>query len=369
VVRCFVIGPIGDQLADAGSLERQVYEDSIQVFEEVIKAACGVLDIEAYRADDIDEPGEIPEQIFEALRDEELVIADLTGANPNVMYELGVRHVLGKCTLQIGEKGRLPFDVSTIRTIQFLRSPHGIIKARKQLTKMIGSSLANGCKPSTVSRVLAEGAGSTGADGTPDDTGDAGTEDSGGQDAAEDEGPPGFLDALADVELATPDLTERLASMSMHIEAIGSLARASNEEAEHSTTAGQRLAILKRFNKKVTEVVRAYDQELLEFEGRVAVLGAAIDVVLNHVVEGDARKEASGYLNALVQMGESARESREEGIQPFHRSVGGLEDLSRETRPVIRLLTSDLDRTISAFREVERWGQRASDLLSSDEPS
>lgn len=366
-MRCFVIGPIGDQLADAGSPERQEYEDAIQVFEEVVKAACAALDIEAYRADDIDEPGEIPEQIFEALRDEELVIADLTGANPNVMYELGVRHVLGKCTLQIGEKGRLPFDVNTIRTIQFTRSPNGLINARKQLTKMIGSSLANGCKPSTAARVLAEGVGAKEAGGTEEEVADA--EDSAVQDAAGEEGPPGFLDALVDVESATPELTERLGSMTLHIEAIGALARRSNEEVEHSTTAGQRLAIFRRFNKKVTEVVRAYDQELLEFESRVAVLGAAIDVVLSHVAEGNAKEDAKEYLNALVQMRESARESREQGIEPFYRSVESLENVSRETRPIFRLLKRDLDRTISAFREVERWGERAGDLLSSDGPS
>ena len=40
------------------------------------------------------------------------MIADLTQANPNVMYELGLRHTQKKLTIQIGEAGRLPFDVT-----------------------------------------------------------------------------------------------------------------------------------------------------------------------------------------------------------------------------------------------------------------
>jgi hypothetical protein len=66
--------------------------------------------------------GEIPEQVVRELRDADVVIADPTDADPNVMHELGLRHTTDKLTIQIGERGRLPFDVSTIRTIQFVRT-------------------------------------------------------------------------------------------------------------------------------------------------------------------------------------------------------------------------------------------------------
>jgi len=120
-MRCFVIGPIGDQLAEPGSPARTSYEESVQIFEEVITAACSQVGIDAYRADDIDAPGEIPDQIFQALRDETLVIADLTGANPNVMYELGIRHARGGCTLLLGEKDRLPTSIRSAPSSLFAR--------------------------------------------------------------------------------------------------------------------------------------------------------------------------------------------------------------------------------------------------------
>jgi hypothetical protein len=89
---CFVISPIGDRDADASSPERRIYEDALQVLEEVIQPACAGFGIPVVRADRISRPGEITEQIYRHLRDAHLVIADLTGANPNVMYELGLRH-------------------------------------------------------------------------------------------------------------------------------------------------------------------------------------------------------------------------------------------------------------------------------------
>ena len=107
---CFVISPIGDRLAEPGSDERHTYEESIQTFEKIIQPACKHVEIEdPIRADAISRQGEITEQIFRHLKSADIVIADVTGANPNVMYELGLRHTTGLLTIQIGEKDRLPF--------------------------------------------------------------------------------------------------------------------------------------------------------------------------------------------------------------------------------------------------------------------
>jgi hypothetical protein len=90
---CFVISPIGDRLAPFDSDERRRYEEAIQIWDYVVLPACQeALGIEPVRADKISQPGEITEQAFLHLRDDDLVIVDVTGGNPNVMYELGLRH-------------------------------------------------------------------------------------------------------------------------------------------------------------------------------------------------------------------------------------------------------------------------------------
>jgi hypothetical protein len=84
-LRCFVIGPIGNRNAPAWSPEAQRYEEALQVFQHVIRPACEAVGLAVIRADDITTPGEITEQVCLHLRDDEVVVADVTDANANVM--------------------------------------------------------------------------------------------------------------------------------------------------------------------------------------------------------------------------------------------------------------------------------------------
>ena len=150
---CFVIGPIGDRLAEHGTPDRLIYEQALTVVTEVIVPACAAAGTETpERADWISEPGEIPDQVFERLRDFDVVIADVSGANPNVMYELGLRHSLNKATIQIGETDSLPFDIHAIRTIRFRRTEHGLIDARGRLELALRAALEGRFSPAAATR-------------------------------------------------------------------------------------------------------------------------------------------------------------------------------------------------------------------------
>lgn len=65
---CFIICPIGDKDADIGSPERDIWENSIEIFEEIVVPACNAFGIVPLRADQIAETGEIPEQVCRHLR-------------------------------------------------------------------------------------------------------------------------------------------------------------------------------------------------------------------------------------------------------------------------------------------------------------
>ena len=87
--KCFYITPIGDKTSPQYS-KLEGLKDNVLI---------PVLDSLGYGlevAHTIDSPGSINDQIFERIVNSELVIVNLTGLNPNVMYGLAVRHSYGK---------------------------------------------------------------------------------------------------------------------------------------------------------------------------------------------------------------------------------------------------------------------------------
>ena len=109
---CFVVAPIGDE----GTETRK---RSDQVFTHVISPAVREKQYAPFRADHLGEPGLITSQVIQHIVDDPLVVADLTDRNPNVYYEVAIRHVLRRPLVQLIQKGeKLPFDIAGMRTIE-----------------------------------------------------------------------------------------------------------------------------------------------------------------------------------------------------------------------------------------------------------
>ena len=109
---CFMITPIGDP----DSEERKHSDLIIGSF---IEPALDEFGLSVVRADKIDKPGVITRQIIDYLVNSRIVVADLSFSNPNVFYELAIRHALRKPIVQIIREGdRIPFDVNQMRTIK-----------------------------------------------------------------------------------------------------------------------------------------------------------------------------------------------------------------------------------------------------------
>lgn len=130
--RCFVITPIG---GENDPIRRHI--------DGVIKAAIRPALEEEYDvivAHEIMDPGSITKQVVTEIYKDELVIANLTNRNPNVMYELAVRHCLGKPVIMIAEKGtNLPSDIIMERTIFYQNDALGTLELRDNLRKTVES--------------------------------------------------------------------------------------------------------------------------------------------------------------------------------------------------------------------------------------
>lgn len=129
---CFVICPLGDE----GSAVRQTAD---RLLKYVISPVLERNGFDAIRADQIPEVGLITSQIIKLLTACPLVIADLTGSNPNVFYELAIRHASGRPFIQMVTKGeKIPFDISGIRTIEFdLQDLDNVEKTKNVIEKQI----------------------------------------------------------------------------------------------------------------------------------------------------------------------------------------------------------------------------------------
>ncbi|MFC4150575.1 hypothetical protein ACFO0M_30350 [Micromonospora mangrovi] len=111
VKRCFMIAPIG--LPNSDTRRR-----SDKVLRHIVRPIVEEFNYQIDRADDIDHSGQITSQVIDRIASDDLVIADLTDLNPNVFYELALRHALRKPFIQIAEAGQvLPFDIQNQRTI------------------------------------------------------------------------------------------------------------------------------------------------------------------------------------------------------------------------------------------------------------
>ena len=137
---CFFISPIGDE----GSDERQ---RSNKVIEYIIKEALTEYDYSVTRADQMDQPGSITNQVIQKATASELVIADLTGHNPNVFYELAVRHATGDPYIQIIDASEtIPFDINDFRTIKYSLDVEKAEEAKNKISEQV-KLLEEGSQP------------------------------------------------------------------------------------------------------------------------------------------------------------------------------------------------------------------------------
>ena len=110
---CFYITPIGAE----DSVERK---HSDLFMSSLVQPALAELGLTVVRADQIGEAGMITTQVLEYLKKSKLAIADLSYLNPNVFYEVALRHALRLPVVQLIRKAdRLPFDVNQSRTLVF----------------------------------------------------------------------------------------------------------------------------------------------------------------------------------------------------------------------------------------------------------
>ncbi|WP_405850760.1 hypothetical protein OG211_36595 [Streptomyces niveus] len=359
--RCFVVGPIGDPHAAHGSPEREAYEHHLGIFEQVIAPACEKYGITAVRADGIAHAGDINEQICRHVVESDLVVADVSGGNPNVMYELGLRHITGKPTIHIGEAGQLPFDIASIRTIRYQRTRSHQAGARKEIESALEVGIRDGFElltPARVLRGLQTGDGAASAS----DVGDGGT--------GEDDDAPGLLDDFAVIEDGLDEMTADMEAITKTIETIGTLTEQSGTEmldlAQANAPMSARLASVARYAETISTPAGELSTVAAAFAERMATLdsGVRAALALIEMTPPDERGEgAEEFLEQLMTMNEAAQDSLVQ-IGSFGVSAGAMVKLSRHLRKPVKEISAGVKQLTSAITRMEEWAAKARALTN-----
>lgn len=153
---CFILMPFGKKVAGGAFAI-----DFDSVYHDLIKPAVERAGLDPIRADEEETGGIIHKPMFERLVLCEYAVADLTAANANVFYELGVRHAAkARSTMLLFAEGhgRLPFDVAQLRALPYELGtdgkPENVAEMTKQLTEKLVAAQRGRDKDSPLYQLL-----------------------------------------------------------------------------------------------------------------------------------------------------------------------------------------------------------------------
>jgi hypothetical protein len=114
-----------------------------RLFQNVIEPVIKESGLKPLRADQVFSPTPVVEDIWVHIATARLLVADVTGKNPNVFYELGVAHTVGKPVIVIAQnKADVPFDIAYIRYFLYADDEQGWKKLRSDLESAIAAALS-----------------------------------------------------------------------------------------------------------------------------------------------------------------------------------------------------------------------------------
>jgi hypothetical protein len=130
--RCMVVEPL------FGLVERPVEgldvfvlmpfkADMLPVYEDHIKPTCASMGLTVQRADDFFTAHSVVQDVWNAIVSARSIVADCTDRNPNVFYEIGLAHTIGKPTVLLTQRAEdIPFDLRHLRYIEYQLTPRGM---------------------------------------------------------------------------------------------------------------------------------------------------------------------------------------------------------------------------------------------------
>jgi len=118
--------------------------DLDDIYAQTIKPTVEKLGLQCIRADEEVGPTRIMDDIWRFIRRGRVFIADLTGRNANVFYELGLAHAQGKAVILISQSlDDVPFDLQHVRVLHYANNGSGRLALAANLSKTLATVFSN----------------------------------------------------------------------------------------------------------------------------------------------------------------------------------------------------------------------------------
>ena len=149
---CFVITPIG---GDSTDIRREADGIIDEVLIPILEEELGFTVEVAHR---VDSSGSITQQVIQSVINSDFAICNLATLNPNVMYELALRHAARKPVVTIAPKGTsLPFDISDDRVVFYRNDIAGALQLKADIQPKICSAMEDEAPDNPVYRAIKSG--------------------------------------------------------------------------------------------------------------------------------------------------------------------------------------------------------------------
>jgi hypothetical protein len=321
-----------------------------KVYTELIRDPLEREGFAVQRADSIAEQRNILKDIVRGIVGANLVVADLTGLNPNVFYELGIAHALRKPTVVITQSvDDMPFDLRSYRVVAYSLRFDEAPKLSEKLIA-IGRKLASG-------EALCENPITD--FGTPQTADVAATPETVGpyrRASTERSAERGMLDFLADGLTSLEQVANSSVALTACMQRMGSKTENRTSEIEAAKRCGGSTAIV-----RMRDIARAQAQDLVDFaesaSGEESKLRAAWEAVADNtsawlqrvVVTKGEEEEATRKFREQVSGLQVATASGVAGVRSFRKATEGGRGMSADLNRAIDITLPVLDRLIAAL--------------------
>lgn len=277
----------------------------------------------------------ILKDIIQPIYEADIIIADLTGLNANVMYELGLAHCFNKKTIVITQDdlSTLPFDLKQYRAKDYNTHFKKFAELVEYLEKNLNGAIDNSV---SYSNPVKDFLALEGIEGSSWFTEKPAV-------ILEDDSDKGFLDYLADIEENTEELTKNIQGISSEMNTMnaGTSASAAEIERKKKSNGGGTASFVRKESRKVAKYIDTFSSQLRTRNKAISDLWDHIEKDILGLLENKYASDASNkphlvaYLKELRSMRESVAENES--------SVAGLKNVMENTRGFERSLNQAIN--------------------------